>query len=117
MEKDAVLIEKELFTDELTGKKEKINVITKDLIESELMDCRIDHKGVAEPSQIFCNKIEYIHDKLNDMSFEHCLNFWKRGEPVFRVLLPNSKNEGEFESINEALESCGVRVKIDVGKE
>jgi len=33
IEKDAILIEKELFTDELTGKKEKINVITKDLIE------------------------------------------------------------------------------------
>ena len=33
IEKDAILIEKELFTDELTGKKEKINVITKDLID------------------------------------------------------------------------------------
>lgn len=28
IEKDAILIEKELFTDELTGKKEKINVVT-----------------------------------------------------------------------------------------
>ena len=29
LERDAILIEKELFTDELTGKKEKINVVTK----------------------------------------------------------------------------------------
>jgi len=33
MEKDAILIEKELFTDELTDKKEKINIITKSLID------------------------------------------------------------------------------------
>jgi hypothetical protein len=33
VEKDAILIEKELFSDELTGKKEKINVITKNLID------------------------------------------------------------------------------------
>ena len=33
LEKDAILIEKELFTDELIGKKEKIKVITKDLID------------------------------------------------------------------------------------
>jgi hypothetical protein len=89
-------------------------IITKNLIESELMDCQIEHKGSVEPSKILCDRIEYVHERGKDMSFEHYLKFYKRGEPIFKILLPNDSKDKEFENINEALESCGVSFKIEL---
>ncbi len=82
-----------------------------DVIKSkEGLNVLIDHKGVTQRSRIFCDKIEYIHDRNNNV-FDHHLMFWNKGGLIFKVWLPNEKKDKEFKDIYEALRSVGISVK------
>ena len=59
LERDAILIEKELFIDELTGKKEKINVVTKDTgFEIEVLIRSVNNIKYLNPNRIKILEIE-----------------------------------------------------------
>jgi len=93
-------------------------LITKDEIEADLIICKIKHKGIGEPSAIFCDKIEYLHNiskdnKLFGFVFDHHLMFWKRGDLVFKVWLPNSRKNKEFKDVFEAMESVGIKCNVE----
>lgn len=98
-----------------TRQQMKKPTITQNLIKADFINCKIEHKGTEEPSGIFCDKIEYMHDKdkvgFSEM-FDHHLMFWKGDFLVFKVWLPNGKNDKEFEDIFEAMESCGIKCLI-----
>jgi len=94
--------------------------ITNNTIESDFIVCKIKHKGIDEPSAIFCTKIEYMHDinkKDKDFGFvfDHHLMFWNKDLLVFKVWLPNGEKDKEFKDVFEAMDSCGI--KCNVGKE
>lgn len=40
----------------------------------KVQDALIKHKSISENSRIFCDKIEYIHDRKGDF-FDHHLMF------------------------------------------
>jgi hypothetical protein len=86
--------------------------VENDLIEAEFFNCQIKHKGVEEPSRIFCDKIEYMHNKARG-SFDHHLMFWFRGELVFKVWLPNESKDKEFKNIFEAMKSVGIKAVVN----
>lgn len=69
----------------------------------------IEHKGVQENSRIFCDGIDYIKDR-NENIFDHHLMFWLNGKLVFKVWLPNNPKDKEFKDIYEAMESVGINV-------
>lgn len=79
-----------------------------DIIEAEFLNCQIKHKSVEEPSRIFCDKIEYMHNKLKGM-FDHHLMFWYKGNLVFKVWLPNKSKDKEFKDVFEAMKICGIK--------
>ncbi|MFH1592176.1 MAG: hypothetical protein ABIB47_02300 [Candidatus Woesearchaeota archaeon] len=85
----------------------------KDKIENKNgLNVQIEQKGVSEPSKIFCDQIEYISNKKDNV-FDHHLFFWNKGELIFKVWLPNNKDDKEFEDIYEALKSVDILVKED----
>lgn len=86
--------------------------IGNDLIEAEFLNCQIKHKGIGEPSRIFCDKIEYIHDKYKGM-FDHHLMFWFKGNLVFKGWLPNESKDKEFGNIFEAMKSVGIKAWVN----
>jgi hypothetical protein len=63
--------------------------IGNDIIESERLICRIEHTGVEEPSRIFCDKVEYMHDRGDDKMFgrifDHHIMAWNKNNLVFKV--------------------------------
>ncbi len=71
------------------------------------LDTWISHKGTSEKSRIFCDKIEYIHDRKGRI-FDHHLMFWNNNKLVFKVWL---KSDKEFKNIKEALKSVGILCK------
>ena len=89
-------------------------MIDKEKIEGDTI-CRLKHKGTIESSLIFCDKIEYLHDKseedrFGDIIFDHHLMFYNKKKLIFKVYLPNEKNDKEFSDVFEALESVGIKV-------
>ena len=82
------------------------------------LDVIIKHKGVPEPSRIFCDEIRYMHikgsweySKNNYMPvFDHHLMFYDNKNLVFKVWLPNRLKDKKFKDIHEALESVGIKV-------
>jgi len=93
-------------------------LITKDSIEADYIYCKLSHKGVDEPSGIFCDKIECLHNisknnKLFGFVFDHHLMFWKRGDLVFKVWLPNNEDDKEFKDIFEAMKSVGIKCNLE----
>jgi hypothetical protein len=92
--------------------------ITKDKIVG-FCDCLIKHKGQQkhDPSIIFCDRIEYWHDRGEDAyfgkTFDHHLMFWKGKELIFKVYLPNEQKHKDFKDIFEALKSCGIKCLVD----
>lgn len=88
----------------------------KDLIESKNgLNVLIKHKGIVEDSRIFCDTIEYMHDRKGKI-FDHHLMFWAKDELVFKIWLPNEAKDRTFKNINEALKSCGIRVIKQLGE-
>lgn len=90
----------------------------KDEVKSKDLNILIKHKGVAETSRLFCDKIKYIHDKgysrhFKSYIFDHHLMFYLKNKLVFKVWLPNKKKDKEFKDVFEALESVGIVFEID----
>ena len=82
----------------------------KDKIENkEGLGVLVEQKGANEKSQIFCDKIEYIHNKDGPI-FDHHLMFWNNGKLVFKIWLPNEEKDREFKDIYEALKNVGISV-------
>ncbi|PIN86699.1 hypothetical protein COV19_03420 [Candidatus Woesearchaeota archaeon CG10_big_fil_rev_8_21_14_0_10_44_13] len=83
----------------------------KDMIRNKrLLNALIRHKNIGERSRIFCDWIEYMHDRRKFMGkpvFDHHLMFWSKGELVFKVWL---KQNREYKNINEALKDVGIEV-------
>ena len=80
----------------------------KDVIEDKelLFNFGIWHEGVQEPSRIFCNKVEYIHNRgefMGNAIFDHHLMFWQDDKLVFKVWLPNDLKVKEYEGVEDAL--------------
>ncbi|MCX6706713.1 MAG: hypothetical protein NT001_01070 [Candidatus Woesearchaeota archaeon] len=70
----------------------------------------IGHKNTEEQSRIFCDRIEYVHDRGKFMGkpvFDHHLMFWNKGKLIFKVWLKHNK---EYKNINEALKDVGIEV-------
>lgn len=98
-------------------KKHEDETISKDLIKSPDCNCLIEHKGTepGESSIIFCDKIEYMHDRGKmgfSEIFDHHLMFWLGKKLVFKVYLPNSESDKEFKDIFEAMKSCEIKCDV-----
>ena len=72
----------------------------------EGLNVLINHKGTSEKSRIFCDKIEYIHNRKGKI-FDHHLMFWNNNKLVFKVWL---KSDKEFNDIKEALENVDIKI-------
>lgn len=83
----------------------------KDTIRNNrLLNALIRHRNTEERSRIFCDWIEYVHDRRKFMGrpmFDHHLMFWSKGELVFKVWLRHGK---KYRDINDALEDVGIEV-------
>ncbi len=92
---------------------EKCFLNTRDIIENkDGLNCWIKHKGVSEKSRIFCDKIEYMHNRdAEEDTFDHHLMFYLNGELVFKVWLKNKSGDIPFNDIDEALDSVDILVK------
>lgn len=69
----------------------------------------IKHKNTSEGSRIFCDEIEYMHDRKGNI-FDHHLMFWLEGKLVFKVWLRNRPEDKEYEDVYEALKDVGIKV-------
>jgi hypothetical protein len=76
-------------------------------MEIRVNDALIKHKNISEKSRIFCDKIEYIHNRKEDF-FDHHLMFYLNGRLVFKIWLPNSPKDKIYKNIKESLKSVGV---------
>lgn len=90
---------------------------TKDkIVGPSFLDAHIEMPNTEEPSRIFCDRIEYWHNRnendkiFDDFIFDHHLMFWQGEQLVFKVWLPNGKRDKEFNNIDEALASVGIKV-------
>ena len=96
------------------------NKVTKDRIyNKDGLNVLIKHKGVNEPSRIFCDEIVYIHNrgifqepisKIKCKIFDHHLMFWKNRKLIFKVWLRNNPRNKEYHNINLALKDIGVMI-------
>ena len=83
----------------------------KDLVEVEGMIVVVKQKNTTEPSYIFCDKTEYMHDKVKDI-FDHHIMINKKGDLIFKAWLPNEPKDKEFKDIHEALKSVGMQIRV-----
>jgi len=87
---------------------------TKDEISGESMIIKVRQPNTEQPSYLWCDKIEYWHDKGKDKTFgqifDHHLMIYKNGNLIFKVWLPNSSKDKEFKDVREALKSVGMEV-------
>ncbi|VVB79066.1 Uncharacterised protein [uncultured archaeon] len=77
------------------------------------LDAQIKMPNTEEPSRIFCDKIEYLHNRGKmgfSEIFDHHLMFWQGKKLVFKVWLPNSEKDREFNDIDEAMASVGMKL-------
>ncbi len=96
----------------LKGKTSYRKFLTKDCIDAPMINCVIKHKGTnGQHSRIFCERIEYLHDKNKDY-FNHHLFFFSHGLLVLKIWLPNSSKDKPFKDVFEALESCGIKCSV-----
>ncbi len=81
----------------------------KDIIESKTgLNVLISHKNTEMKSKIFCDRIEYIHDKgifEGKPVFDNHLMFWLGKELVFKVWLKQNKR---YKDLNESLKDVGI---------
>ena len=88
------------------GKTMKPKLNDTDTIEGEII-LRIKQKNTEQPSYLFCDRVEYLHNKQKDF-FDHHLMVYNKGNLIFKVWLPNNRGDKEFKNINEALKSVGI---------
>lgn len=70
----------------------------------------VEQKNTGERSMIFCDTVEYMHDRgtfMGHPTFDHHLMFWLGKKLVFKVWL---RQDREYKNINEALEDVGMAV-------
>lgn len=83
----------------------------KDLIENKNgINILLKHNKDIEPSRIFCDRIEYMHDKQKfegKSVLDHHLMFYLGKKLVFKVWL---KQNREYKNIEEALKDVGILV-------
>lgn len=83
----------------------------KDLIEDKNgLNVLVEQKNIECKSRIFCDKIEYMHNRgkfMNRPIFDHHLMFWFGKDLVFKVWLLQNK---EYKDINEALKDVGIMI-------
>lgn len=83
----------------------------KDTIENKQgIQVLIEQKNTTEKSRIFCDRIEYIHNKQED-SFDHHLMFYEKGSLIFKVWLRNNQEDKEYRDIYAALGDVGMKVE------
>ena len=82
--------------------------ITKDKITGN-MHVLVEQKNTNENSVIFCDRIEYIHDKHNNF-FDHHLMFYKKDKLIFKVWLKNDENDLEYENMTKAMSDVGMSI-------
>ncbi len=79
------------------------------IVAKGVLNVLMYHKGVEEPSRIFCDEIEYLPGKekvANGISYHH-LVFWHNNNVVFKAWLNPKK---DFNNIYEALGYIGIKV-------
>lgn len=92
--------------------KEKMKFINrKDLVEVKEMMIVVKQKNTMEPSLIFCDKVEYMHDKVKDI-FDHHIMIYKDDNLIFKIWLPNETKDKEFRDVHQALKSVGMEIRI-----
>ncbi len=69
----------------------------------------IEQKNTTERSAIFCDEIEYMHDKVKDL-FDHHIMIYNKGDLIFKVWLPNEPEDKQFANLKEALKSVGMEI-------
>jgi len=77
---------------------------------SDFIIIKIKQPNTEQPSYLFCNKIEYMHDKDKNY-FDHHIMIYRGDKLIFKVWLPNSEKDKEFKSAKEALESVGMEIQ------
>ena len=93
----------------LTFKMDK--KVTKDRITGENIILRIKQQNTEQSSYLFCDKIEYWHDKIDSKHFfDHHLMIWNNNNLIFKVWLPNEAKDKEFKDVKEALKSVGMEI-------
>lgn len=82
----------------------------KDIIQDKAgLNVLINHKNIEMKSKIFCDRIEYLHNKIKfggKPALDNHLMFWLGKELVFKVWLKQNK---EYKNINEALKDVGIQ--------
>lgn len=88
----------------------------KDIIKvREYMIINLKQKNTMEPSKLFCDKVQYLHNKEKDR-FDHHLMFYVKDRLVFKIWLPNHPKDNEFRDIHEALKNVGMYIFIPAGE-
>ena len=71
---------------------------------------KVNQKNTEQLSYLFCTKIHYLHDKAKGC-FDHHLIIYNKDRLIFKVWLPNSEKDSEFNNVEQALESVGMVVQ------
>jgi hypothetical protein len=70
----------------------------------------LNHSLITEqPSYLFCDRIEYIYERKQN-TFNHHLMFYKKQELIFKIWLPNKKEDRPYSCIGDALSSLDIRL-------
>lgn len=90
-------------------------MINKDIIETRKSDdfiiVKIKQPNTEQPSFLFCDKIEYLHNRDRNKSFfDHHLMIYRGDKLIFKVWLPNLTRDKEFNDVREALKSVGMEI-------
>jgi len=89
--------------------------ITKDKIIGYVIIQMNHSENTDQPSYLFCDKIEYLHNrgfhKEFGKTFDHHLMFYrKKDRLIFKVWLKNDTKDKEYKNIREALKSVGLEI-------
>ena len=72
--------------------------------EKQGLDVLMYHKGVDQPSRIFCDRIEYIHYKEGKILHHHLL-FWNKGGLAFKIWLKNGPKNKAYNDVYSVLKN------------
>ena len=88
-------------------------MMNSDIIETRKSEDRIiisiKQSNTEQESYLFCDKIEYMHDRDNNF-FDHHLMIYLGEKLIFKVWLPNGADSKEFRGVKEALKSVKMEV-------
>ena len=84
--------------------------ITKDKITGYVIVQMNHSENTEQPSYLFCDKIEYLHNKQGDFFDHHLMFYGKKGRLIFKVWLRNGYKNKEYKDIKDALKSVGLEI-------